>query len=64
MFDQKSHQCYTTYIMKTVNLILNLPRVKRRAIELYARDTPFRPQREQNRMVYNRKVKHRNRNEH
>lgn len=50
--------------MKTVNLILNLPRVKRRAIELYARDTPFRPQREQNRMVYNRKVKHRNRNEH
>jgi len=49
--------------MKIVNFVVQLPRMKRRAIELYARDTPFRPRHEQNRTIYNRKVKHRNRNE-
>jgi stalled ribosome alternative rescue factor ArfA len=49
--------------MKTLSFTLQLPRQRRRAVELYSRDTPFRPKVEQNRTVYNRKVKHRNRDE-
>ena len=47
--------------MNTLSFIVELPRRRRRAVELYGRDTPFRPRQEQNRMAYNRKVKHRNR---
>jgi hypothetical protein len=49
--------------MKTLSFIVELPRQRRRAVELYSRDTPFRPKQERSRVVYNRKVKHRSRNE-
>jgi hypothetical protein len=49
--------------MKTLAFTIQLPRQRRRAVELYSRDTPFKPKIEQNRTVYNRKVKHRNRDE-
>lgn len=49
--------------MKTLAFTVELPRRRRRAVELYSRDTPFRPRQERNRMVYSRKVKHRDRNE-
>lgn len=49
--------------MKTLSFTIELPRQRRRAVELYSRDTPFRPKRERSRVVYNRKVKHPKRNE-
>lgn len=49
--------------MKTLSFTVELPRLRRRAVELYSRDTPFRPKQERNRVTYNRKIKHRNRNE-
>lgn len=49
--------------MKTLSFTIEMPRRKRRAVELYDRDTPFKPKRERSRVVYNRKVKHPNRNE-
>ena len=54
---------FDNYNMKTLSFTLQLPRQRRRAVELYSRDTPFKPKVEQNRTVYNRKVKHRNRDE-
>lgn len=50
--------------MKAVAFVITVPRVKRRAIELYSRDTPFRSRQERDRTLYNRKVKHPKRNEH
>lgn len=55
--------CYTM-AMKTLTFTVELPRRRRRAVELYGRDTPFRPKQEQSRTVYNRKIKHRRRDEH
>jgi len=49
--------------MKTLSFTIQLPKQRRRAVELYSRDTPFRPKVEQNKTVYNRRVKHRNRDE-
>lgn len=49
--------------MKTLSFTVELPRLRRRALELYSRDTPFRPKQERNRVAYNRKSKHKNRNE-
>ena len=54
---------FDNYNMKTLSFTLQLPRQRRRAVELYSRDTPFKPKVEQNKTVYNRKVKHRNRDE-
>jgi hypothetical protein len=45
--------------MKPTAFILTIPRPRRRVRELYAADTPFRGRQERNRMVYNRRVKHR-----
>jgi len=47
--------------MKISALAVQVPRQRRRAVELYARDTPFRARAERNRMTYNRKPKHRGR---
>jgi hypothetical protein len=47
--------------MKPITLVLQIPRLRRRAVELYARDTPFKSRAEKSKIVYNRKVKHRNR---
>lgn len=44
--------------MKTLTLVVQIPRARRRAVELYSRDTPFRPRQERSRTVYNRKIKH------
>jgi hypothetical protein len=47
--------------MKPITLVLQIPRLRRRAVELYARDTPFKSRAEKSKIVYNRKVKHRTR---
>ena len=44
--------------MKTLSFTIELPRQRRRAVELYSRDTPFKPKTEKSRVVYNRKIKH------
>jgi hypothetical protein len=48
--------------MKTLSFTIQLPRQRRRAVELYSRDTPFKPKVERNKTVYNRKSKHQSRN--
>ena len=50
--------------MKTLSFTIELPRQRRRAVELYSRDTPFRPKTEKSRVAYNRKIKHPKRDEH
>ena len=49
--------------MKTLSLIIQLPKQRRRAVELYSRDTPFRPKVEQSKLAYKRKSKHPNHND-
>jgi len=49
--------------MKTLSFTIELPRQRRRAVELYSRDTPFKPKTEKSRVVYNRKTKHPKRDE-
>lgn len=49
--------------MKTLSFTVDVPRRRRRAVELYSRDTPFRPRTERNRVLYRRKIKHPNRND-
>ena len=49
--------------MKPITFVLQMPRQRRRAVELYARDTPFKGRVEKSKIVYNRKVKHRDRGE-
>jgi hypothetical protein len=49
--------------MKTISLIIQLPKQRRRAVELYSRDTPFRPKVEQSKLAYKRKPKHPNLND-
>ena len=44
--------------MKPVSFVIQLPRQRRRAVEFYSRDTPFKPRVEQSRTVYTRRVKH------
>ena len=51
------------YIMKTLSFTIELPQRRRRAVELYSRDTPFKPRAEKSRVAYNRKVKHRQQDE-
>ena len=49
--------------MKPITLVLQIPRHRRRAVELYARDTPFKGRVEKSKVVYNRKIKHKDRME-
>ena len=49
--------------MKPITLVLQIPRQRRRAVELYARDTPFKGRVEKSKVVYNRKIKHKDRME-
>jgi hypothetical protein len=49
--------------MRPITFVLQMPRQRRRAVELYARDTPFKSRAEQSKIVYNRKTKHRNKDE-
>jgi hypothetical protein len=44
--------------MKPVSFRIELPRQRRRAVELYSRDTPFRHRAEQSRVQYRRRPKH------
>lgn len=62
LFDQLLPICYN-YNMKTLSFTVQLPRQRRRAVELYSRDTPFRPKVERPKTVYQRQPKHRNRDE-
>ena len=50
--------------MKTLSFKIELPRQRRRAVELYSRDTPFRLKVERLRVAYTRKIKPRQRDEH
>jgi hypothetical protein len=43
--------------MKRTTVTVKLPRIKRRATELYSADTPFRGKVERNRMAYQRRPK-------
>ena len=47
--------------MKPITFVLQIPRLRRRAVELYAHNTPFKGRAEKSKIVYNRKVKHCNR---
>jgi len=49
--------------MKPITLVLQIPRLRRRAVELYSRDTPFKSRAEKSKIVYDRKVKHRNKDQ-
>ena len=49
--------------MKSITLVLQIPQLRRRAVELYTRDTPFKSRVEKSKIVYNRKPKHRNKEE-
>jgi hypothetical protein len=49
--------------VKPITLVLQIPRLRRRAVELYARDSPFKSRAEKSKIVYNRKIKHRDRDE-
>ncbi len=44
--------------MRPIAYTLIIDRPRRRAVELYARDTPFRGRSERDRTRYSRKVKH------
>ena len=44
--------------MRTLSFVIELPRRRRRAVELYSRDTPFRGRVEQTRVQYRRRAKH------
>jgi hypothetical protein len=43
--------------MKRTTITVKLPRVKRRAVELYDADSPFKPKVERNRVAYKRHPK-------
>lgn len=60
---KKSLICYN-YNMKLQSMIIQLPRRRRRAVELYSRDTPFRPRVEKSKLAYQRTPKHRHRDDH
>lgn len=49
--------------MKTSSFVVQVPRSRRRAVELYSRDTPFRPKQERLRTAYTRRPKHAQRHE-
>jgi hypothetical protein len=44
--------------MRPVSFVIELPRQRRRAVELYSRDTPFRGRAEQSKIQYRRRAKH------
>jgi stalled ribosome alternative rescue factor ArfA len=46
--------------MKPVKFRYQVEHIRRRAIELYSHDTPFRNKKEKNLKVYSRKIKHGN----
>jgi hypothetical protein len=47
--------------MKTQNIQFKVPRQRRRCVELYGANTPFRGHIEKNRRVYQRQDKHQKR---
>jgi hypothetical protein len=52
------YRIFYGYFMKPVSFVIELPRQRRRAVELYSRDTPFRHRVEQSRVQYRRRAKH------
>jgi hypothetical protein len=44
--------------MRPMSFVIELPRQRRRAVELYSRDTPFRGRVEQSKIQYRRRPKH------
>lgn len=48
--------------MNKQKIVVAMPRIRRRAWELYNPDLPFHGRRERDQTVYSRRVKHKNRN--
>ena len=44
--------------MKPTSFVIQLPPQRRRAVELYSRDSPFRGRAEQSKIQYRRRPKH------
>ena len=44
--------------MRPISFVIELPRQRRRAVELYSRDSPFRGRVEQSKTQYRRRAKH------
>jgi len=44
--------------MRPISFVIELPPQRRRAVELYSRDTPFRHRVEQSKTQYRRRAKH------
>ena len=44
--------------MRPMSFVIELPRQRRRAVELYSRDTPFRGRAEKSKIQYRRRPKH------
>ena len=47
-----------TVTMTPISFVIKVPRPRRRAVELYSRNTPFRGRVEQSRVRYQRRPKH------
>jgi len=45
-------------VMQPMSFVIELPRQRRRAVELYSRDTPFRHRAEKSKIQYRRRPKH------
>jgi stalled ribosome alternative rescue factor ArfA len=45
-------------VMRPMSFVIELPRQRRRAVELYSHDTPFRHRVEQSKTQYRRRPKH------
>ena len=57
LVDSGPKSAYNTNTMKRSTITIKLERPKRRAVELYDADSPFKGRVERNRMAYKRKAK-------
>lgn len=57
MVDSGSKMPYNTYTMKRTTITIKLERSKRRCVELYSANTPFKGRVEQSRVAYKRHAK-------
>jgi hypothetical protein len=55
---QHTPDFFMSNAMNPTSFVIQLPRQRRRAVELYSRDTPFRHRAEQSRVQYRRRPKH------
>ena len=53
----RANLTYNTFTMKQNTITIKLPRLKRRCVELYSANSPFKGKVEQNRVAYKRHAK-------